>query len=122
MMFLDCTLFGFAGIDTLVTERCRQRCALKEHIAADCYGHYGLLVRRDTKNSGFCEMCGAVPGDYWSTRPTRPIILSVRPRAGDPLHAWRICDECHEGLRSLWRSRVVRERKIQPPQSKREIF
>lgn len=49
----------------------------------------------------FCQMCGAVAGDYWQTRQTRPVILSVRRRAGDPGVLWTLCNECHEGLRSI---------------------
>ena len=49
----------------------------------------------------FCEMCGAVAGDYWQTYPTKPVLLGVTPRAGDPGKLWTICSECFDGLREL---------------------
>jgi len=48
-----------------------------------------------------CQMCGARNGDFWETRPTRRVVLSARPRAGDIFQTWIICDECHEGLLGL---------------------
>jgi hypothetical protein len=49
----------------------------------------------------FCSMCGAIAGDLWQTRPTRPVVLRVRPRAGDIGQFWILCDECDEGLQGL---------------------
>jgi hypothetical protein len=46
-------------------------------------------------------MCGAAASDFWQTRPSRRIVLGLQPRFGDPTHEWIICDECHEGLRTL---------------------
>ena len=54
----------------------------------------------------FCSMCGAVAGDYWQTRPIRPVLLRFRPRFGDITHRWTICDECDEGLRNLNRRHI----------------
>lgn len=51
----------------------------------------------------FCSMCGAIVGDFWQTRPTRPVMLRQRPRPGNIGEFWIICDECDEGLRSLSR-------------------
>jgi hypothetical protein len=52
-----------------------------------------------------CSMCGAVGGDFWQTRPTRPILLRRHPRPGDTKHICVLCDECFEGLRGLNRLR-----------------
>jgi hypothetical protein len=48
-----------------------------------------------------CQMCGARNGDFWETRPARRVVLSDRPRAGDILQTWTICNECHDGLLGL---------------------
>ena len=53
-------------------------------------------------------MCGAVAGDLWGTRPTRPVVLRVRPRFGDMGQFWILCDECDEGLRGLNRRHQLR--------------
>jgi hypothetical protein len=101
-------LFVFVGIGSFVTDRCRSRCALKEHLAADVFCRLPFDVHHHyTRYSLVCEMCGAADGDHWQTRPTKPVILSLRPRAGDPLVAWTICDECHEGLKGLRQRRLV---------------
>jgi hypothetical protein len=50
-----------------------------------------------------CSMCGAMVGDFWQTRPTRPVVLRLHPRPGDLGQVWILCDECHEGLRGLHR-------------------
>ncbi|MEO5803783.1 MAG: HNH endonuclease [Verrucomicrobiota bacterium] len=49
----------------------------------------------------FCQMCGSTSNNFWMTRPSRRVVLCVRPRAGDVAHNWTVCDECHEGMRSL---------------------
>ena len=51
----------------------------------------------------FCSMCGAVANDFWQTRPTRPVVLRLRPRFGDIGQFWVLCDECDEGVRRLSR-------------------
>jgi hypothetical protein len=48
----------------------------------------------------FCPMCGAIRGDFWQTRPMRPVLLCSRPRYGDIKNCWIICDECAEGLQN----------------------
>jgi hypothetical protein len=53
------------------------------------------------KAKPFCEMCGSVTGDFWQTRPSRPVVLKIKPRFNDIFHAWTICDECFEGLLCL---------------------
>lgn len=45
-------------------------------------------------------MCGAMPSDFWQTRPTRSVLLELRPRYGDTKQSWIICDECDEGLQN----------------------
>jgi hypothetical protein len=46
-------------------------------------------------------MCGAAAGDFWQTRPARPVLLRRNPRPGDTKHICVLCDECFEGLRGL---------------------
>ena len=48
-----------------------------------------------------CSMCGAIAGDVWETKPTRQVLLYLRPRHGDTTHLWVICDECDEGLQNI---------------------
>ena len=101
-MFRDCSFLVFVAIGTFVAEPCRPRCALKEHLAADSFCRLTFDVHRYyIRESPFCNMCGAVAGDSWRTRPTKPVVLSLRTRVGDPLVAWTICNDCHEGLRGL---------------------
>lgn len=45
-------------------------------------------------------MCGAITGDVWQTRPTRPAMILFRQRRGDTTQHWIICDECEEGLQN----------------------
>ena len=47
-----------------------------------------------------CSMCGAIASDVWETRPTRSVLLRLRPRPGDVTSIWIICDECEEGLQN----------------------
>ncbi len=52
-------------------------------------------------NVKFCSMCGAINRDFWETRPTKSVVLNLRPRYGDIGQFWLICDECDEGLQNL---------------------
>ena len=80
--------------------------SLKEHLESWVFFLLRFGVHFNSVNpTPFCEMCGATAGDRWNTRPSRCIVLARRPRAGDPLHAWIICDECNEGLIGLRRQR-----------------
>ena len=51
-------------------------------------------------NQNFCSMCGSMEGDFWQTNPNQGVALSIKPRAGDLLQSWMICDECNEGLQN----------------------
>lgn len=51
----------------------------------------------------FCAMCGATSHDFWETRPSRRIVLQIKPRWGDSNAAWTICDECHAGTQAYGR-------------------
>ena len=46
-------------------------------------------------------MCGTLDGDFWETRPSRRIVLLVKPQVCGTGHSWTICDECFEGLKGL---------------------
>ncbi len=108
-MFRDCSPFLFVAIGGFVAEPCRPRCALKEHLVAGDFCRLAFDMHRCyIRESLFCNICGAVAGDRWQTRPTKPVVLSLRTRVGDPLVAWTICNECHEGLQELARHKSSR--------------
>lgn len=68
-----------------------------------------------SSGQSFCEMCGAMRGDNWQTHPSRRVVLCVKPRLTDVLHAWVICNECWEGLKGFNRdARTAKLRRNQP--------
>lgn len=62
-----------------------------------------------------CTMCGSTSKDSWETDPSRTVCLSMGSRFWDTpssalssLDECILCDECHEGVDGLRRSRVSR--------------
>ncbi len=104
MIFRDWCFLVVVAIGYCVAETIHRQCALKEHLEMCNPRLLGsimdsrLLIAEAVKAA--CQMCGAVDGVFWQTRPTRRIALSVKPRAGDISYTWTICDECNEGLQS----------------------
>lgn len=60
----------------------------------------GLSQSEERVVIGVCSMCGALPGDFWETRPRRKVVLRLKPRHSDFKRIWTICDECDQGLQN----------------------
>ena len=102
MIFRDWRFLVLVAIGHCVAEMLHEQCSLKEHLELCNPRRLGSIMQScltiEVTIDAVCQMCGAVDGDFWETRPERRVVLSVKPRAGDISHAWAICDECHEGL------------------------
>ena len=61
----------------------------------------------------FCEMCGALDGDFAETQSAVPVVLSMRPRPNDFANSWVICSECFEGLAKTQNSAPQKPDRIQ---------